>query len=247
MFQGIVRRRSRSFDTLACMASRFTLAFPLGVTIGKWTRVFAERQPDVELVVAPSADPLAALAAGEADMVFTRDAEAADDRHLIPLYSEDVVVVMNHEHLLTLEEKLHLADLDGVPRVEGEPSEALMREVATGDGIALMPASVAKALRRKDVEAVHLEDGPVSHVGLTWPREGQHPLVDEFIGIVRGRKAHSSRNPEVAATQSAQAAQDAKAAKAAKVAATQSARAAKQARRAAAAKRSSGKRPRPKR
>jgi DNA-binding transcriptional LysR family regulator len=229
------------------MVSRFTLAFPLGVTIGKWTRVFAERQPAVELVVTPSDDPLGLLSRGEADMVFARDAEAADDRHLIPLYTEDVVVVMNHEHLLTLEEKLHLADLNGHARVEGTPSEALMRSVAAGDGVALLPASVAKALRRKDVEAMRLEDGPVSHVGLAWPRDSQHPLVDEFIGIVRGRTAHSSRNPEIAATQSAQAVQDAKAAKAAKVAATQSARAAKQARRAAAARRSSGKRPRPKR
>jgi DNA-binding transcriptional LysR family regulator len=232
----------RPFGSLAFMASRFTLAFPLGVTIGKWTRLFTERQPAIELVVKPSDDPIGLLEAGEADMVFARDAGAADDRHLIPLYSEDVVVVMSHEHLLTLEEKLHLADLDGQPRVEGRPSEALMRAVAAGDGIALMPASVAKALRRKDVEAIRLEDGPVSQVGLAWPRDEQHPLVDEFIGIVRGRTAHSSRNPEVAATQSARAAQDAKAAKAAKVAATQSARAAKQARRAAAAKRSSGKR-----
>lgn len=229
------------------MASRFTLAFPPGVTIGKWTRAFAERQPDVELVVTPSDDPLTLLEAGEADIVFARDTAADDGRHLIPLYSEDVVVVMSHEHLLTLEEKLYVADLDGQARIEGEPSEALMRRVAAGEGIALMPASVAKALRRKDVEAVRLEDGPVSHVGLTWARQAQHPLVDEFIGVVRGRKAHSSRNPDVAATQAAQSVQDARAAKAAKVAATQSARAAKQARRAAAAKRSSGKRPRPKR
>lgn len=229
------------------MASRFALAFPLGVTIGKWTRAFAERQPDVELVVRPSADPLAVLAAGDADMAFARDAPADDDRHLIPLYTEDVVVVMHHEHLLTLEEKLHLADLDGEPRVTGEPSEALMRSVAEGDGIALLPASVAKALRRKDVTAMRLEDGPTSQVALTWPRDGQHPLVDEFIGIVRGRSAHSSRNPEVAATEAERSARDAKAAKAAKLAATQSARAAKHAKRAAAAKRSTGKRPRPKR
>ena len=187
------------------MTSRFVLAFPPGVTIGKWTRMFAERRPRDELVVLPSQDPLALLSAGEADMVFARDAEADDERHLIPLYSEDVVVVMHHEHLLTLEEKLYLADLEGEARVDGEPSEALMRSVAAGDGIALLPASVAKALRRKDVTAMRLEDGPVSRIGLTWPREGQHPLVDEFIGIVRGRTAHSSRNPDVAATQSANA------------------------------------------
>ena len=181
------------------MSSRFAIAFPLGVTVGKWTRAFEERFPRVELVVRPSDDPLAALAAAEADMVFARDAEPDDDRHLIPLYTEDVVVVMHHEHLLTLEETLHLADLAGEPRVTGEPSEALMRSVAAGDGIALLPASVAKALRRKDVTAMRVEDAPQSRIGLTWPRDGQHPLVDDFIGIVRGRSAHSSRNPQVAA------------------------------------------------
>jgi DNA-binding transcriptional LysR family regulator len=185
------------------MTSRFALSFPRGVAVGKWTREFERRHPRVELVAAPSADPVAALTAGEADMAFARDAQPDDARHLIPLYAEDVVLVMHHEHLLTLEKKLHLADLADEPRVEGEPSEALMRRIAEGEGIALWPASVAKALRRKDVVAVRLEDGEQSSIGLTWPREGQHPLVDEFIGIVRGRTAHSSRNPEVAAEQAA--------------------------------------------
>ncbi len=155
------------------MISRFALAFPRGVTVGKWTREFERRHPRVELVVAPSADPVAALTAGEADMAFARDAEPDDGRHLIPLYAEDIVLVMHHEHLLTLEKKLHLADLAGEPRVEGEPSEALMRRVAEGEGIALWPASVAKSLRRKDVVAVRLEDGEesrtVSYTHLTLP------------------------------------------------------------------------------
>ncbi|WP_431247061.1 LysR family transcriptional regulator substrate-binding protein [Leifsonia xyli] len=191
------------------MSSPFRLSFPLGVTVGKWTRTFEQRFPEVELVARPSVDPLADLAVGEADMVFARDAEADDGRHLIPLYAEDVVVVMHHEHLLTLradedeQEELHLADLDGEPRVTGEPSEAFMRSVAEGAGVALLPASVAKALRRKDVVALRVADAPQSRIGLTWPREAQHPLVDDFIGIVRGRTAHSSRNPEVAAKEAA--------------------------------------------
>ncbi|WP_158863285.1 LysR substrate-binding domain-containing protein [Leifsonia sp. AG29] len=183
------------------MHSRFALAFPLGVTVGKWTRTFEQRFPRVELLVRPAQDPLAVLAAGEADMVFARDAAPDDDRHLIPLYEEEVVVVMHHEHLLTLEEELALRDLADEPRVTGSPDEALMRSVAAGDGIALLPASVAKALRRRDVVAMTLRDAPRSSIGLTWPREGQHELVDDFIGIVRGRTAHSSRNPQVAEQQ----------------------------------------------
>lgn len=183
------------------MATRFTIAFPPGVTIGKWTRAFAQRQPNVELAVVPSPDPLTLLAAGEADMVFARDAEADERRHLIPLYTEDVVAVMHHEHLLTLEETLHLADLADEPQLTAEPSETLMRSVASGDGIALLPASVAKAFRRRDVVAMRVEDAPGSRIGLTWAREDQHPLVDVFIGVVRGRTAHSSRNPDVATAQ----------------------------------------------
>ncbi|WP_374007194.1 LysR family transcriptional regulator substrate-binding protein [Leifsonia sp. LS-T14] len=189
------------------MSSRFSIAFPLGVTVGKWTRAFEQRYPDVELVVRPSDDPLRVLEEGEADMVFARDAEPDDGRHLIPLYSEDIVVVVHHEHLLTLKadegEKLHLADFEDEPRVPGEPSEALLRSMAEGTGVALLPASVAKALRRKDVVALRVEDAGQSTIGLTWPREAQHPLVDDFIGIVRGRTAHSSRNPEVAAKEAA--------------------------------------------
>ena len=82
-----------------------------------------------------------------------------------------------------------------------------MRRIAEGEGVALWPASVAKSLRRKDVVAVRLEDGDESAIALTWPREDQHPLVDEFIGIVRGRTAHSSRNPEIAEQQAAAAKQ----------------------------------------
>ena len=99
------------------------------------------------------------------------------------------------------------SDLVELGVVVGHDRAAHLVEVsaplAAGDGIALLPASVAKALRRKDVVALPLEDGPESRIGLTWPRDGQHPLVDDFIGIVRGRTAHSSRNPEVAAREAA--------------------------------------------
>ncbi|MFF1876240.1 LysR substrate-binding domain-containing protein, partial [Kitasatospora herbaricolor] len=136
---------------------------------------------------------------------------------LIPLYAEDIVVAMSHEHLLTLEKKLHRADLADQTVLDDDASEGLFRTIAGGTGVAVLPQSVAKVFRRKDVVAMKLEDAEPSSVGLAWPREGQHPLVDEFIGIVRGRTAHSSRNPEVAATEAAQGKKGAK--KAAKAAA----------------------------
>lgn len=185
------------------MPSTFTIVFPLGVTVGKWTRVFEQRHPEVQLIVSrvPDADQRAAIDTGGADMAFVRQPVDTDGLHLIPLYAEDIVVAMHHEHLLTLEKKLHLADLDGETLLDGDPSEAMFRSIAAGDGVAVMPQSVAKSLRRKDVVAMKLEDAEQSRVGLAWPRDAQHELVDEFIGIVRGRTAHSSRNPDVAAAQ----------------------------------------------
>lgn len=199
--------------------STFTIAFPLGVTVGKWTRVFEQRHPSVELRVVRMelADQHRMLVSGDADMAFVREPLDTDGLHLIPLYAEDIVVAMSHEHLLTLEKKLFRADLADQTVLDDDASEGLFRTIAGGTGVAVLPQSVAKVFRRKDVVAMTLEDAEPSSVGLAWPREGQHPLVDEFIGIVRGRTAHSSRNPEVAATEAAQGKKAAK--KAAKAAA----------------------------
>lgn len=194
------------FDTLTSMASTFTIAFPLGVTIGKWTRVFEQRHPDVELAVVrvELGDQHRTLVEGDADMAFIRKPVETDGLHVIPLYDENVVVAMHHEHLLTLEKTLHTSDLADERHLDDEWTEALFRRIAAGDGVAVLPQSVAKAFRRKDVTVMKLEDAEPSRVGLAWPRDAQHPMVDDFIGIVRGRSAHSSRNPEVAAGGAAQ-------------------------------------------
>ncbi|NEN07466.1 LysR family transcriptional regulator substrate-binding protein [Diaminobutyricibacter tongyongensis] len=191
----------------------FTIAFPLGVTVGKWTRVFEERHPDVDLsVVRERPDELRVrLDLGEVDLAFVRLPLDTEGLHVIPLYAENVVAAMNHEHVLTLEKKLHMADLDGEtiidPGAGEEWDETFMRRVAAGDGIGVVPQSVAKALRRRDVVALPLEDADPAEVALAWPRESENAWVDEFIGIVRGRTAHSSRNPEVAAAEAADARQ----------------------------------------
>ncbi|MEO7015036.1 MAG: LysR family substrate-binding domain-containing protein [Leifsonia sp.] len=187
------------------MASSFTIAFPLGVTIGKWTRAFEQRHPEVQLNVVRMEldDQRATLDRRDADIAFVREPLDAEGLHVIPLYEESIVAVLHHEHLLTLEKKLHLSDIAEEPRADGSDPETAIRRVAAGDGIAVYPQSVAKAFRRKDVTAMKLEDAEPSRVALAWPRDSQHPLVDEFIGIVRGRSAHSSRNPEVAAGEAA--------------------------------------------
>ncbi|MFC8599540.1 LysR substrate-binding domain-containing protein [Isoptericola sp. NPDC057191] len=69
--------------------------------------------------------------------------------------------------------------------------------VATGVGVAVVPMSLARLHHRKDVTSRVLDGGPGAPVGLAWLVEGlsdeERELVEEMIGIVRGRTVNSSR------------------------------------------------------
>jgi hypothetical protein len=60
-------------------------------------------------------------------------------------------------------------------------------------GVAVLPMSLARLHRRKDVSYRPLVDGPTAPVGLVWPIDRTTELVEELIGIVRGRTVNSSR------------------------------------------------------
>lgn len=64
--------------------------------------------------------------------------------------------------------------------------------VAAGIGVLLVPQSLARLHHRKDLVYRPVTDAPTGTVGLLWPAPTTE-LADEFIGIVRGRKATSSR------------------------------------------------------
>lgn len=65
--------------------------------------------------------------------------------------------------------------------------------MAAGVGVVIVPMSLARLHHRKDITSRLLTDGPVSPVALAWPEGETPPLVEAFIGIVRGRTANSSR------------------------------------------------------
>ncbi len=69
--------------------------------------------------------------------------------------------------------------------------------VATGVGVTIVPMSLARLHHRKDVTYRVLDGGPGAPVGLAWLVDGLpddvRDLVEEMIGIVRGRTANSSR------------------------------------------------------
>lgn len=175
-------------------SSALTVAFVVGVTPGKWARVWAQRLPGHPLTLL-ALDPEAALAGledGTVDVALLRLPVDADRWHAIPLYEELAVVVAPKDHAIDALDSVLMADLAGENVLGGSWEEA-MSLVATTVGVAIMPQSVARALSRRDVVARPLVDGPTTRIALVWRLDRREPLLDEFIGIVRGRTANSSR------------------------------------------------------
>ncbi len=229
----------------------FRLAYVPGVTPGKWVRVWEERLPGVPLTLAqvPAADAPGVLRALDADAGFVRLPIDRTDLSAIPLYVETTVVVVPRDHLLTaadevtpddLAEEVVLHPLDdtldwerppGLPARERPATTAdAVALVAAGIGVLVVPQSLARLHHRRDVAYRPLTGVPASQVALSWREDATTELVEDFIGIVRGRTVNSSRGRAGTPSGSGDAKPAAKSAKAAKAARTEkSAKAAKSA------------------
>ena len=176
---------------------RFSLAYMPGVTPAKWVRIWKERQPDVpiELVMTDAESQVSALRDGRADMSLVRLPVDRDGLNVIPLYSETPVVVVPKDHAVTAFDEVTLADLADETWLEFPEltDEQRIDVVATGAGIVVVPQSIARLHARKDLTYRPVTDAEPTEVALAWLAGSDSELVEEFIGIVRGRTAHSSR------------------------------------------------------
>ncbi|WP_144874397.1 LysR substrate-binding domain-containing protein [Microbacterium sp. 1.5R] len=191
----------------------FRLGAIPGATPGKWIDAWKQRMPHVplELVPVEVADQRAALET--LDAVIVRLPLADDRLHIIPLYEETPVVVAAIESHLQAADEVTASDLAGeviiplsddvlgridvpgtvAPRFAALTTVDAVATAAAGTGIVIVPMSLARLHRRKDVDHRPLVDGPTSTVALAWSRDRTTDDVDTFVGIVRGRTTNSSR------------------------------------------------------
>lgn len=192
----------------------FQLAYVPGVTPAKWARIWQERRPrnPLTLLQVPAPEAPGLLRAGEADAAFVRLPVDRTFFSAIPLYTETTVVVVPKDHLITAAEEVTLADLadevvfhplDDVFDWAAPPGEPAFERpattpdaielVAAGVGLLIVPQSLARLYHRRDLTYRPVTDAPQSSVALSWPEEATTDLVEDFIGIVRGRTVNSSR------------------------------------------------------
>lgn len=174
----------------------FTIAFAAGVTLTRWTRAWEERQRRIPLSFIPTdaANQVSKLHEGLADVSFVRLPIDRTGLSIIPLYDEVAVVIVPREHPFSVFESVTLADLSHEDRVAATLSaEDAVELVAAGGGIVILPQSVARLHARKDVIARPVTDDVGTSIAIAWLEENTTPQVEEFVGIVRGRTAASSR------------------------------------------------------
>ncbi|GAB4097862.1 LysR family substrate-binding domain-containing protein [Sinomonas halotolerans] len=177
------------------------VAFIAGVSPGKWFHRWEERFPEVPLSsgMVDDAEQLAVLRDGRADIAFVRlpvDRER-EGLHVIPLYEELPVVVAPKGHEIQAFEEIPLAEVeDELFEFDGGPSERLDL-VEGGAGLAIMPMSVVRHFNRKELRYRPVTGVDPYAVGVAWRRDNDSETVQEFIGVVRGRGAASSRQASV--------------------------------------------------
>jgi DNA-binding transcriptional LysR family regulator len=177
------------------------IGFVPGVTLTKWRRVWDERFPrdPLEVVEVADAEQRRALVVGDVDMCFVRRPIDTDGLHLIPLYDEVVVAWAAKEHPVAAFEEVTLADLadENVLDDYGQISiDAAVAEAA----VLRVPMSIARMHNRRDLVYRPITDAAPSPVGLAWRQDNEHPSIEEFIGVVRGRTVNSSRTAAARST-----------------------------------------------
>lgn len=190
---------------------RLRVGYVPGVQPDKWLARWRERNPRVPISARRTGDPWAELAdsAGDDgfDVIFLREPDDAPRSApagllRVPLYTEMMAVLAEKDHELAAFESLGIADLEGerwvepVDPITATPDEvsAAVDLVAAGVGLLVLPAPYARSLSRRDVVARPVDGVAATRMGIAWsPERESDELIDKFVGIVRGRRAGTSR------------------------------------------------------
>lgn len=208
-----------------------------GVTPDRWLKVWAQRLPDdpLDVVRGGSREAVEAVLAGDVDAAVVRlppvdpatgdpvDApvppglapatpSTRDGWAVVPLWTEDTVVVVPKEHVLTVVDQVDAADLADEPLVvpaddalgwlppghDADVTQApdvatAVALVASEVGVLVLPAALARAHRDEGTTVRPVPDAPGSPLALVWRVDAEHPHAQELVGILRGRTSASSR------------------------------------------------------
>ncbi|MFJ6750687.1 MULTISPECIES: LysR family transcriptional regulator [unclassified Streptomyces] len=153
-------------------------------------------------------EPLAGLDRGDADLAILRGPVTAPGIRSVTLEHENRVVAVAAHLPLARRSQIRWGELPELPlvintvsgttRLEDWPAERRpqlaatssnfdewLEAVAAGHGIGVVPESIVDRHMHPSVVFVRLTDAPPVPLQLAFPRQGAHPLTEEFVAIIQ--------------------------------------------------------------
>lgn len=189
------------------------LAFVTGTEPGKWFKRYRDSTPH-GLQELPSDDPFSTLIDDRADLALVRlpdprVGEPGETYHRVLLYAEKPGVAVPKDSVYAeVGEPVRLTDLadehvnyryslsDSAGGSDIDELRSALQVVAANVGVAYAPAPLLKVLAKKQVKVLDLIDDPAeeaTQIALVWPVEKDNEVIQDFVGVARGRTRNSSR------------------------------------------------------
>lgn len=191
------------------------VVFATGTAPGKWFGRFDERMDGWKIASAASDDPLPHVLDGGADIAILRlpgEWDGMPDHdidpavmerlglHRVLLYEEAPGVAAPREHALEAvgeNEEVRPEDVAGETVLYRGVDPRQVREnlevVAANVGVVVAPRPLLRAVNRRGVIHRPLAGVGGTSVALVWRRDRDDEVVQQFVGVCRGRRASSSR------------------------------------------------------
>lgn len=188
-----------------------SLAFVTGTEPGKWFKRFIQSTPHT-LDTQGGDDPFAELVdqATPTSLALMRlpDERVTEDYHVVRLYKEAPGVAVPKGSLFAeIGERVDYADLEGEivnwtygPQAPIDELRAALQVVAANVGVALAPLPLLKMLSKKQIACLEVRDAPCveTEIALVWRKSDDCDVIQDFVGVAKGRTVRSSRGGEQA-------------------------------------------------
>lgn len=175
-------------------------------------RRFSELSPDVDLQVVgyDHSDPSAGLASGASQAAFVLGPLTLDGMDSVTVLREPRHVMLPADHPLAERERVHAADLEGLPWLRVSAPESAWKRfwfqhplggpatgpeirsgvewvpaVESGRGVGYTLATLAADYLPPQIVTVPIVDVEPGSVLLAWPIESADPLVEGLVAVVR--------------------------------------------------------------
>lgn len=186
-------------------AQPLSIAFIKGTAPSKWFERFNERTDYPNLVAMESDDAFGALLDGRATAALIRlpELRLTADFHKVDLYEELPGITVPKDSELTLLEKISRRDIEG-EIINYEPGESVdiqavrdaVQVVAANVGVVIAPRPLLRSISSKQTEHRPFVGGTPTQISLVWHKDHDGDMIQDFVGITKGRTANTSRQAQ---------------------------------------------------